>query len=453
MAIVAPFKGITYNPIFMQDISRLVTPPYDVISPEEQEFYYQEHPNNVIRLILGKKKMGDSDWDNRYTRAAEYFARWEREGILVRDQEPAIYITSLTYDAGNGLGKKTRWGFIALVRIEDQDSKVILPHERTFSAHKEDRLKLMRACHAHFSQIFGLYEDDDRRIIKAFSQFVAEEPLCSFTFRDGTEHKMWVVHDPEFFELVARVMEKKVIFIADGHHRYETARNYRNLMRARYGKKPPNRSYEYVMMYLTNMADPGLTILPSHRLIRRVTGFNLQDFIEKARAWFNVEELRLSGNHISSDASLIRSALTGHGQATTMIVFYPKGDHRCYAMELKEGARDQMGDDLHPALKKLDVLVLSRFLLQKGLGFTREELDDDENFHYQSSLTRALEAVMTGGYDMAFFLNPTSMEHVKEVAANLLVMPRKSTFFYPKVLTGLVFNKIDPYELIEIPGH
>ncbi len=453
MAIVAPFKGITYNPIFMQEISRLVTPPYDVISPQEQDMYYQEHPHNVIRLILGKKKLGDSDWDNRYTRAAEYFERWQRDGILVRDEEPAIYITSLTYDAGNGLGEKTRWGLIALVKIEEQGSKVILPHERTFSAHKEDRLKLMRACNANFSQIFGLYEDHQRRIIKAFKSYIKESPICSFEFRDGTKHRMWVVHEPEFFELVAKVMAEKSIFIADGHHRYETARNYRNFMRTRYGKKPWNRSYEFVMMYLTNMSDPGLTILPSHRLIKRVPGFNLNSFLEKSRFWFQIEEVKLSGNSLSEEAQKIRSELQRNSHKTSVIAFYPQGDHQCYLMHLKEGMRDHMGEDLHPSLKKLDVLVLSRFLLQKGLGFSREELDDDENFHYQSSLTKALEAVKEGAYEMAFFLSPTSIEHVKEVASNLLVMPRKSTFFYPKILTGLVFNKIDPHELIEVPPH
>lgn len=453
MAIVAPFRGITYNSIFMQEISRLVTPPYDVISPEAQEMYHREHPYNVIRLILGKKQVGDSDWDNRYTRAAEHFERWEREGILIRDEKPAIYITSLTYDAGNGLGEKTRWGFIALVKIEEEGSKVILPHERTFSAHKEDRLKLMRACNANFSQIFGLYEDSQRRIIKAFQSYTKGPPICSFEFRDKTKHQMWVVHEPEFFQLVSKVMANKSIFIADGHHRYETARNYRNYMRTRYGKRPWNRSYEFVMMYLTNISDPGLTILPSHRLIKRVPEFELNRFLEKSASWFHIEELPLSGNNALEDAKRIKGALGRNLHKSSILGFYPRGDRRCYIMTLKNGLRDQMGEDLHPSLKKLDVLVLSRFLLQKGLGFSREELDDDENFHYQSSFTKALEAIRTGGYEMAFFLNPTSIEHVKEVASNLLVMPRKSTFFYPKILTGLVFNKIYPHELIEVPQH
>ncbi|RLB19885.1 MAG: DUF1015 domain-containing protein, partial [Deltaproteobacteria bacterium] len=257
MAIVAPFKGFTYNLSYGQEFSKLVAPPYDVISEEEQEEYYQAHPHNVIRLILGKKKTGDTDWDNRYTRAADYLKRWEADGILVRAKEPAIYLTSLTYKPQDTENERTRWGFIALVRIEDQDSGVILPHERTFSAHKDDRLKLIRACNTQFSQIFGLYEDNENSILEACKAHAGQQPLLSFEFKDGTRHNVWVIKSPALFRLVSEAMKNKTIFIADGHHRYETSRNFRNIMRARYGRRNPNRSYEYVMMYLTNMSDEG----------------------------------------------------------------------------------------------------------------------------------------------------------------------------------------------------
>lgn len=258
MAIIAPFKGQTYNFHTMQNFSKLTAPPYDVISKKEQDALYRADPHNVIRLILGKKKTGDSDWDNRYIRAADYYNRWESEGTLIRASQPSIYVTSLTYEPEKGAAPRTRWGMITLVRIEDQDSGVILPHEKTFSAHKEDRLKLMRACNVQFSQIFGLYEDPDNSILNALKEVINCTPQIVFDFKDGTRHQMWILQDPAIIKKVAESMSKKSIFIADGHHRYETSRNFRNIMRARYGMRTANRSYEYTMMYLTNMDDEGL---------------------------------------------------------------------------------------------------------------------------------------------------------------------------------------------------
>jgi uncharacterized protein (DUF1015 family) len=446
MALIAPFRGLRYNVARLGEVSRLVAPPYDVISGQEQEEYYQTHPYNVIRLILGKTKTGDSDWDNRYTRAADFFQRWESEGVFIRDEDPCMYLTSLAYDPGDGRGTRVRWGVIAVVKIEEEDSGVILPHERTFSAHKEDRLKLMRICNAQFSQIFSLFEDPDGDVLHAFGEISQTPPQISFPFRDGTVHEMWIVQEPDMLEEAARVMAGKRIFIADGHHRYETSRNYRNIMRARYGSRPHNRSYEYVMMYLTSMDDPGLTILPSHRLIRRCPDFDLDAFMGKVENWFDVAAIS-SGK---GDGP-IRKGLEEQGRISSVIGFHHRGMPQDYLLTLKPGVRDRMGDDLAPPLRKLDVLVLSRFILQAGLGFTRADLDNEEIFHYQSDLSRAMAAVDAGDYQMAFLLNHTKIGQVKEVAGSGLIMPRKSTYFYPKILTGMVFNRIVPNETIEFP--
>jgi len=455
MAIIAPFKGLTYDFHQRQDFSRLVSPPYDVISEREQDEYYQASPCNVIRLILGKKKTGDSDWDNRYTRAADYFKRWESAGILIRADRPCMYVISLTYDPGNGDRKLTRWGVIGLVRIEDEDSGVILPHERTFSAHRNDRLKLMRSCSTQFSQIFGIYEDPDNIITDSCKEFIEFPPQIAFDFKDGTTHQMWIVERLSLFKKVADAMSNSSIFIADGHHRYETARNFRNIMRARYGRNPPHRSYEYVMMYLTNMNDEGLTILPSHRLVKYVPNFQLGPFLEKVKRWFEVEDFPMTGRSISEESADLKQRLEEAGRMNSIIAFYhhkaPPPARQCYLFSLKPGVRKDMGDDLHPSLKKLDVLVLSRFILQRALGFSKEDLDNEEIFHYQSNMKTAVSQVQSGEYEMAFLLNPTKMHQVKEIARNSLVMPRKSTYFFPKILTGLVFNKIEPHEIIEVP--
>jgi len=451
MAIVAPFKGLVYDFKTLGNPSSLIAPPYDVISEEEQEAFYRAHPNNVIRLILGKRKTGDSDWDNRYTRSADCFKRWETEDVLIRSDFPSMYITSHTFDPNDGSEPKTRYGLIALVRIEEEGSGVILPHEKTFSAHKDDRLKLMRACNAQFSQIFSLYEDPDHRVMDSMREVTKGQPVLSFDFKDGSHHALWIAQHRPLFKKVADALLDKRIFIADGHHRYETARNYRNSMRARYGHKPPNRSYEFVMMYLTSMDDEGLTILPSHRLIRRCDAFSPEAFFEKVGQWFDFEQMPFSKTHGKPAVASFKRALADRGRSRSTIGLFHQGGESFSMLSLKPEKRGEMGDDLHPSLKQLDVLVLSRFLLQRTLGFTLEDLNNEEIFHYQSSLTKAVGMVESGTHQMVFVLNPTRIEQVKEVAGSRLIMPRKSTYFYPKVITGLVFNKIDPYEIIQIP--
>lgn len=451
MAIIAPFMGLTYNFKEPGNISRLVAPPYDVITEAEQEEYYKTDPHNVIRLILGEKKKGDSDWDNKYTRAADDFKRWESEDVFVRADHPSMYITSITYDPGDGSGPRVRWGLIALVHIEEEESGVILPHEKTFSAHKDDRLKLMRACNAQFSQIFGLYEDPKKRLFGYLKEAIAVSPKISFDFKDGTSHQMWIIQDQAIFKKMADAMYDKILFIADGHHRYETSRNYRNLMRARYGRRPPDRSYEYVMMYLSNMDDVGLAILPSHRLIKKCPGFRPGPFLEKLKQWFDIHILPFSNSDPASACLNLKRLMEEKGRITSVIGFHHHLDNKCYLLSLRPGVRNEMGEDLHPSLKKLDVLVLSRLILQKGLKFSREDMDNEELFYYDSDMEKAISLVDSGTHQMVFLLNPTRIDHVKEVASNSLIMPRKSTYFYPKILTGLVFNKIDPYEIIQIP--
>jgi uncharacterized protein (DUF1015 family) len=448
MAVLAPFRGLTYNFSGVAPIHQRVAPPYDVISEQEQEEYYQSDPHNVIRLILGRKKVGDSDWDNRYTRSADCFRRWQSEDVLIRADRPSMYVTTLTYDHGDGRGERIRWGLIGAVRIEDEGSGVILPHERTFSAHKDDRLRLMRACNAQFSPIFGLFEDPGEAVFKLVKRVLVGPPAVSFRFKDGTGHQMWVLQDPSLLGEISGGMRDKRIFIADGHHRYETSRNFRNLMRARYGRRFSTRSYEFVMTYLTAMNDPGLSILPSHRLVRRCAGFHVSSFLEKVERWFEVSPVPLGESDSSVDCRRIQDLLAEKGGSTTAIVFHHHGSPEAYLLSLKPNRRDEMGEDLHRCLKELDVLVLSRLVLQKTLGFSIEDLNNEEVFNYQSDLQRAFSLVDSGIFQMTFLLNPTRIEQVRDVAGNGLIMPRKSTFFYPKVLSGLVFNKMDPHETL-----
>lgn len=452
MAVLAPFKGLTYNFDRLGDLSKIVAPPYDVISEEEQENFYKTNPYNVIRLDLGKKKKGDTDWDNRYTRAADELKRWETDEVLIRSDTPSMFLTSIDYDPHDGMGSRTRWGLIALVRIEDYEAGVILPHEKTFSAHRDDRLKLMRACHTQLSQVFGLFDDPEDNVFgRLKSVITTTSPNVSFDLDDGTSHKMWDIKDASLFKEVTEKMTDKKIIIADGHHRYETSRNYRNLMRVRYGTSPENKSYEFLIMYLANMSDPGLIVLPSHRMIKKYKDLQSERIIDNMTKWFDIVEIEASNGNRQAQIPDIRERLEKKGKNTSSVVYYYHGSKKIYLLGLKPEKRDDMGGDLHPALKNLDVLVLSRLVFRKCLGFKDEDLDNDEIFHYNSNMEDALSRVDSGEYIMTFLLNHTKVSHVKEVAFNGLIMPRKSTYFYPKVITGLVFNKIDPNEIIQIP--
>ncbi len=451
MAVIAPFRGITYNFSSAGELPKLMAPPYDIISEEGCKRYYGNHPNNVVRLILGEKKTGDSDWDNRYTRAAEYFRRWEAQGNLIRSERPCIYLTSHSFPDSAKEPSLTRWGIIALVRIEDEGSRVILPHERTFSAHKDDRLRLMRACNAHFSQVFALYDDPLQAIISICKPYAEKSPKLEFEFEDGSFHRMWVISQTNFHAEVAHFISSRALYIADGHHRYETSRNYRNIMRARYGRRPPNKSYEFTAMYLCAMQDPGLKVMSSHRLLRMNSSFELSRFMQDVKSAFDVQTLSFKGNDWDENAHNLQMTLLETGKGCPTICLCNSGSFQVHLLKLKPGMEALMGEDIHPALKRLDVLLLSRLILQKGLGFSKEDLDDDKLIRYESDLSKAMSAVYRGEYQIGFMLNPTRIEQVKDVADNRLVMPRKSTYFYPKVLTGLVFNKIDPHEIIDVP--
>ena len=451
MAIVAPFRGMTYNSDKITNIASIVCPPYDIISDKEQDAYYDKDPYNIVRLILGKRKTGDSDWDNRYTRAADLLNRWESEEVLVQHRFPSIYLTSIEYKSPDTIETKTRWGFIALVRIEEEDSSVILPHERTFSFHKEDRLRLMRACNAQCSPVFGLYEDEGNIIGNIYATLTDSPPALSFRDIDGYYYTMWEITSDSIITDIVTKMSSKSIIIADGHHRYESARNFRNFMRARHGNHELDRVYEYVMMYLTNITDKGLTILPSHRLFKFYPDFKIERFLSSAKKWFEISTFPFSSHTQKAVTRVFIDTLKKYGQNTTVIGFYHAGAENYYVLCLKSKARKEIGDDVPLSIKKLDVLVLSRLVLQGILGIKRDDLDNEKIIQYESNTNGALSLVHSGDYQMVFLMNPTKIEQILEITGNFLIMPRKSTYFHPKVVSGLVFNKIDPYEAAYSP--
>ena len=265
MALIAPFRGLRYNLNKIGSLGAVVTPPYDVINPAQQDKFYLNHENNIIRLILGKDHPGDNGLDNRFIRAAKTYKRWWIKEVLLRDSEPAIYLYEIRYPLNGHSAKITRKGFISLLKLSDYQEGQIRPHERTFSATKEERLTLMDHAQANFSQIFTLYDDPDRLVIGALENGAQNVPPIEFETEDGVEHSLRLVIDPEVHRAAAEIFLDKTIYIADGHHRYETCLAYRNRMRMKFPTAPFESAFNYTTIYATSFQDPGLKIFPAHR--------------------------------------------------------------------------------------------------------------------------------------------------------------------------------------------
>ena len=442
MATVKPFRGILYNPQLIDDCAAVTTPPYDVISPEEQVAFYDRHPNNVIRLILGQTKATDNALDNPHTRSANYYQEWMRAGILRQETQPAIYLKSITYrHAGQTI---TRYGLIALVSLEPFDKRIVLPHEKTFSKVRSERLELMKATHCNYCPIFSLYPDDGG-ILNTLEQAVDQHyPDIEFTDDQGHGHQLWRIVAPEIHRRIHADMLDKRLFIADGHHRYETALNFRKHLEETDSSFDDQHPANYVLMYLCSMSDPGLIILPAHRLIKALGQSVLTQAIDEARNYFEVVAHPFtSTNRQAVEANFVGTLRKNENRQC--IGIYGRNSSVFYTLTLKPGVMDQLfKDELDVSLRLLDVTVLTRLVFMKILGFDQQRLDDATLIGYASTSDKALAAIDSGGYDAAFILNPTRIEQVQQVARKGLIMPRKSTYFYPKVKSGLVMYSLRP---------
>ncbi len=446
MAHIIPFKGILYNKEKIRDMKDVVAPPYDVISPAEQEELYKRHENNVVRLILGKESNSDTPDSNRYTKARDSFDSWQRDSILIKDAFPSIYVYSQEYHLGEteGFEKKRRLGFIALSKLEDFGEGKIHPHENTLAKPKEDRLKLMQHCNANFSSIFGLFSDPSKRIDSVLKDYMRHSPLYDMVDDAGMRHTLWAIRDNRAIQIITSVMSDKQIFIADGHHRYETAINYRNEMR----RKLPNFSgeelYNYVMMYFTNTNSEGLSILPIHRLVSNLSDFDKKEIVEKAGEFFNIEKLSFNESDEKTAKQKLFSDMKERGENEHIFGMYLGSDEYLLLTLKDEDVLDRLiTNSRHPSWKKLDVTILHTLLIDKVLRISEKSLAEQKNITYTISGDEAIKDVKAGKYQIALFLNPTKIEEVKDVAASGEKMPQKSTFFYPKLLSGLVMNKLE----------
>jgi len=437
MAEVVPFQGVRYNSELIPDMTAVVAPPYDVISPREQVQFHERHPNNVIRLILGQARPGDNADDNVYKRAGRYFEQWRHDNILVEEKAPAFYLTAVTFDSGGDT--YTRYAVIGRVRLEPFEKGIILPHERTFSKVKSERLMLMKACHANFSPIFGLYPDGET-VLERLKEFAELEPPQMNIFDDsGHQHRLWVIFDHELNGYLTSFFESKRIYIADGHHRYETALNYRDWVRDNSSAFNADHPANFVMMSLSSMKDPGMVILPAHRLLKQVTAQAAQAMLDKLHTCFDIIPIPTSQG-MDQALSHFKTVLAAH-ENECAIGLYARERSAFQVMTLKAGVMETMfGDEIEAAVRDLDVTVLTHLVMMELMGFDQARLDDATKIFYRTDAADAVAAVDQGDADLAFVLNATRIEQVQRVAENGLIMPRKSTYFYPKVISGQVFN-------------
>lgn len=426
-----------------------MAPPYDVISPALQEDLYRRSPFNIVRLILGKTGPDDSAESNRYSRAAADFAAWQAQGVLSRDSEPSLYLYDQIYAVEDG-SAVTRKGFIALTRLEDFSSGVVKPHEKTLAGPKADRLLLTRACSANFSPIFSLYSDPCCALEALGQRFKAGEPVIDVADDDGVRHRLWPVDDTAFIARVRELLESKPLFIADGHHRYETALNYRDEMRAQHPGFTGREPFNYVLMYFANMEDQGMTIFPTHRLIFGLPDFSAASLVQRLHDDFLVEEMQIDPSDNAALANL-RQQLARAGQSARALGLY-LGNRRFVMLTLKDEKRmDQLFDPRSPAaLRTLDVSILHRLILEEYLGITAKDQENQTYLRYVKGFGEPFASVDRGDGQMAFLLNPTRMSEVRDVANAGEKMPQKSTYFYPKLLSGLVINPIIADETVSI---
>ncbi len=438
MAVIEPFRGLRYDPEKVGDPNRVMAPPYDIISDKEQEELYEKHPCNVIRLELGRQTSADSDQDNRYTRSAEDLRKWREDGILLREEHPVLYCYFMDYRTREGEQKVLK-GFLSRVLIEDLDSGVVLPHENTLSGPKADRLQLMEATHANFSPIFSLYSNPGMEAIEILDASARKTPCIDVTDQDGVRHRVWTVDSEEEIDQIRKVLADLPLFIADGHHRYETALNFRDRMRERTGNENEKQGFDYVMMYFSNMEEPGLTIYPTHRVVDHLSNFNLSTYLEQVATYFEVRAYPyLEKGKFLRDLGEV-------GEKGHAFGLYTGKSDDLYLLILKDldGVRSLFGENLSPVLQQLDVTILHTILLDHLLGIGEKELKAQSHVRYVKEAEDALHTVNDGDAQLAFLLNGTRVDQLREVSLRGEKMPQKSTYFYPKLLTGLVLNSLD----------
>jgi uncharacterized protein (DUF1015 family) len=438
MAEIHPFRAIHYNPEVIPDLQKVVTQPYDKISMPMQAEYYKASPFNYVRLILRKDASGGNE--SVYSQAARELRNWLDQRVLVSSSEPAIYPYTQEYSVpGQPSEQKRRWGFVALCRLEDYSSGIVHRHEETLSGPKADRLELLKATRSDLGQIFFLYSDPQGAVEDLLREHLQLKPWQKVRDEYSTIHTMWRVSDPRTVERVAESMAPKKLVIADGHHRYETALAYSRLRRT---EAPGDVRAGYVMATFVPLENEGLTILPTHRLVHSLDTFSWEEFCSGVEQFFFIEDLKLSGPP-EQDAPSIRQSLERAGRAQPAIAAYG-GPKRSVLLRLRQDINlNHTLPEIPETLQRLDLVLLHELVLEKVLSINRQDVREQKYLRYLRDLDSALSEVAAGRAQLAFLMNPTPIQAVCENAFAGLVLPQKSTDFYPKLLSGLTAYWMD----------
>jgi uncharacterized protein (DUF1015 family) len=438
MAYIAPFRALRYDPTRV-DLTKVVTQPYDKITPAMQSSYYDADPRNLVRIILGKAQPTDRPGENIYTRAAGFFRDWRQQGVFRQDSQPSLYQYVQRFQAPGGGRELERRGFIALGKIEDYSAGIVYRHEQTLAKPKADRLELLRATRAHFGQLFMLYSDPEGQIEGALSPDMDGAEKAELRDEYGVLHQLKQVSDPAVIEAVRGKMRDKKLIIADGHHRYETAMNYRNERRSMEASAPPTAElapYELVMMTFINMESPGLVILPTHRVVHGLESFSADALVERGRSYFSVEEV-----DPSIDAARALGILRAAGKAGTALLAVTA--NRAFLFDTPRMLASTLLQGLSLRQQSLDVVQLHKCLLEALLGISEEAIRDQTNISYIRDAAEAMARVREGAANVAFLMNPARMQQVRDIAFAGEVLPQKSTDFYPKLLSGLTIYALE----------
>ena len=427
--IIEPFKPYIYDVNLSGEIKNLTAPPYDVISKELQDELYQRSQYNIIRLEYGKELQGDDDKENKYTRAARLFYEWTGKGILKRAKKSTIYVYSQIFNI-EGI-EYERTGFMSLFKLpESKENNSIYGHEATLSKPKEDRFKLMETANANFSPIFSVFEDDNQKVLNILKTAVSKKEVKKiFDFIDdsGIRNMLYAIEDEEIISDIQNKMGDKSVYIADGHHRFETCINYKDYVKKN-GLDKKGINADYCLMFFAPSGQKGLVILPTHRGIKG-KNINIENFIKILNKFFILKETNV-------DDLINENKKTG--EKNVSFGFAHKSG-RNFILSFKNETADSKA--INP-LDNLDVSILQEYILKKALEITQEEIDNQKYLVYEKDAKKALEKVKKGELEAVFFMNPTKIEDVIKIASVNLRMPQKSTYFYPKLISGLLINPL-----------
>jgi uncharacterized protein (DUF1015 family) len=441
MAEIQPFRAYRYdtNRVALKDV---LTQPYDKISPEMQDRYYAASPYNLITIEKGRVLPGDSDTNNVYTRAAKKVDEWIAEKILAQDAAPSIYIYSQEFLVPGTQTRRVRIGFIALGRVEDYDAHVVFRHERTLSAPKADRIELLRQTRVQTGQLFLLYDDPSRIVDSLLEDTARKSTPLDMTDEYGVIHRLWPVDDPAFVRRIQSAMKDKKLVIADGHHRYETALNYRNEGRAKSGKADPLAAYEFAMMTFINTHSKGLTVLPTHRVVGNLANFDFEKFRKSLAPYFDWYAYPFQNPEERATAfAEFRKDLEGESHGRRAIGVYPGGGSFFLFLLRRDADLESVLPDVSEGQRGLDVVLLHRLILDKGLGISAEAVAAEKNLGYEREIEAAIARVDRGEAQIAFLLKAVRVQQVADIALAGDVLPQKSTDFYPKLLSGVAIYR------------